>query len=76
MGVFPADGDADVPAFGLNYWFHPQIFLQLEERGLSASRIFQVLGADVKDRESLQKKLTSYYPEYKSAINQAFARYN
>jgi hypothetical protein len=69
-------GDVDVPAFGLNFWFHPQIFLQLEERGLSANRIFQVLGADVKDRETLQKKLTSYYPECKSAINQAFARYN
>ena len=69
-------GDTDVPPFGLNYWFHPQILLQLEERGLSANRIFQVLGPDVTDRETLRKKLTSYYPEYKGAINQAFARYN
>ena len=69
-------GDDDVPAFGLHYWFHPQILLQLEERGLSAARIFQVLGPDVKDRETLQKKLISYYPEYKCVINQAFARYN
>ena len=63
-------------AFGVNYWFHPQIFLQLEDRGLDARRIFQVLGADVTDRTVLQKKLTSFYPEYKSAINQAFMRYN
>ena len=69
-------GDTDVPPFGLNFWFHPQIFLQLEDRGLSSNRIFQVLGPDVTDRETLQKKLTSYYPDYKNAINQAFARYN
>ena len=69
-------GDADVPAFGLNYWFHPQILLQLEDRGLSFNRIFQVLAPEVTDREILQKKLVSYYPEYKNAINQAFARYN
>lgn len=69
-------GDDDVPPFGLNYWFHPQIFLQLEDRGLSFNRIFQVLGPDVTDRDALQKKLISYYPEHKTAINQAFARYN
>ncbi len=63
-------------AFGVNHWFHPQIFLQLDDRGLNAWRIFQVLGADVTDRTVLQKKLTSFYPEYKSAINQAFMRYN
>lgn len=63
-------------AFGVGYWFHPQIFLQLEDRGLGAPRIFQVLSADVTDRAVLQKKLTSFYPEYKSAISQAFMRYN
>jgi len=63
-------------AYGLSHWFHPQIFLQLEERGLSCNKIFQVLGADVTDRTVLQKKLISFYPEFKSAINQAFARYN
>ncbi|MBQ9661467.1 MAG: hypothetical protein IJV37_09490 [Bacteroidales bacterium] len=62
--------------FGLSHWFHPQILLQLEERGLSFGKIFQVLTSDVTDRETLQKKLISYYPEYKSAINQIFARYN
>jgi len=61
---------------GLNYWFHPQILLQLEERGLSLGHIFQILNAEVTGRELLRKKLISYYPEYKSTINQAFARYN
>ena len=68
-------GDTAVPAFGLNFWFHPQILLQLEDRGLSFNQIFQVLGPDVTDCAMLQKKLISYYPEMKSAINQAFARY-
>ncbi|MCR5351826.1 MAG: hypothetical protein K6E35_04975 [Bacteroidales bacterium] len=69
-------GDTNVPAFGLHYWFHPQILLQLEDRGLSSNRIFQVLGPAVTDRETLRKKLVSYYPEFKSAINQAFIRYD
>ena len=63
-------------AFGVSYWFHPQIFLQLEDRGLNAWKIFQVLSSDVTDRSVLQKKLISFYPEQKSAINQAFMRYN
>ena len=67
---------SDNPAYGLNHWFRPQIFLMLEERGLGPEKIFQVLSSDVSDREVLQKKLKSYYPEYKSVINQAFARYN
>ena len=54
-------GDAS-PAFGLSYWFHPQILLQLEEHGLSSNKIFQALGMDVTDRTSLQKKLISFYP--------------
>lgn len=62
--------------YGLDRWFHPQILLQLEERGLSCGSLFQVLGSDVRDREMFQKKLISYYPEYKSAIMQVFARYN
>ena len=68
-------GDSS-PAFGLSYWFHPQILLQLEEHGLSCNKIFQALGTDVTDRTALQKKLISFYPEYKSDINQAFARYD
>jgi len=63
-------------SFGLNHWFHPQIFLQLAERGLTARKIFQVLDGEVTDQAILKKKLTSFYPEYKSEINQAFARYN
>ena len=68
-------GNKNVPQFGHSQWFHPQILVQLEEQGLDANRIFQVLDSDVTDRDMLQKKLISYYPEYKSAINEAFAKY-
>ena len=46
------------------------------DRGLAYNKLFQVLNGEVTDRTLLQKKLTSWYPEYKSEINQAFARYN
>ena len=61
--------------YGMNYWFHPQILLNLEERGLDRYKIFAALGPDVVDKEMLRKKLLSLYPEFKSAITQAFARY-
>ena len=61
---------------GLNYWFHPQVFLYLDERGLPARKIFQVLDGEVTDRTQLKKKLSSFYPEYKTDINHAFTRYN
>ena len=69
-------GNKDVPQFGDSKWFRPEILLQLEEKGLDANRIFQVLGSDVTDRDMLRKKLTSYYREYKGSINEAFARNN
>ena len=69
-------GNAIATNFGHDWWFHPQIFEILAEDGLSWQKIFQVLGSDVTDREILQKKLNSYYPEHKSTINKAFAMYN
>lgn len=60
---------------GTAYWFYPQIFLYMEERGINRYQIFNALTSDVYTRETLQKKLVSLYPEHKSMINQAFARY-
>jgi len=62
--------------FGTAYWFSPQIFLNLDERGLTRFKIFGALTSDVTDRDILQSKLVSLYPECKSTINQAFGRYN
>ena len=61
--------------FGTNYWFYPQIFFYLDERGLGRHKIFAALGPDIVDRNILQKKLISLYPQFKTTINQAFTRY-
>lgn len=63
--------------FGTNYWFYPQIFLYMDERGLGMDKIFPTLTSDITDTDSLYKKLWFYYPECdKSIINPAFKRYN
>lgn len=63
-------------AFGTTFWFHPQVFMTLEEKGLGRYKIFAALTSDIKDKDQLQKKLISLYPEMKSTIKQAFGRYN
>ena len=62
--------------FGQNYWFHPQIFTILDEKCLDKYRIFGALDTDVIDRKVLKKRMLSMYPQYKTAINQAFSKYN
>lgn len=62
--------------YGTSYWFYPQILTRLDERGINRYRIFNALTSDICDKESLQKKLISLYPESKSVINQAFGKYN
>lgn len=68
-------GDSDT-VFGTGYWFYPQLFMYLDERGLGKFKIYAALTSDIYDRTMLQKKLTSLYPQFKSAITQAFVRYN
>lgn len=61
---------------GTSYWFFPQIFMYLDEKGINRYRIFRALTSDVHDRDILRSKLSSLYPECKSIINEAFIRYN
>jgi hypothetical protein len=63
------------PTFGTSFWFNPQIFRYLYERGLSTSDMFSVLGADVKSKSSLKEALISAFPSRKSVIEQVFNRY-
>ena len=63
------------PAFGTSFWFYPQIFRYLDERGLGPSHIFSVLDASVTSRESLKDNLMLTYPEKRDAIEQVFNRY-
>ena len=64
-----------MPTFGTSYWFYPQIFRYLDERGFPRSYIFKALTSEVNSRQALQKKLLELYPSRQSLINQVFERY-
>lgn len=62
-------------SFGTSYWFYPQIFRTLEERGIPAPDIFAALDDDVVCREDLQDRLEHLYPHKSTIITQVFSRY-
>ncbi len=49
--------------------------MYLDERGLGLEKISPLFTADVVDMEVLKLKMLSYYPEFKTVILDAFARY-
>lgn len=63
------------PSFGTSYWFSPQIFRYLYERGFDTSDLFKVLDSSVKSREELKYALISEYPHKREIIEQVFNRY-
>lgn len=63
------------PTFGTSYWFYPQIFRYLDERGVGASYIFNVLDASVTSRTALKNALMLAYPAKRNVIEQVFNRY-
>ncbi len=63
------------PTFGTSYWFNPQIFRYLDERGLGADDIFSVLDDDVASKEELKNGLISSFPKDRVMIEQVFSRY-
>lgn len=63
------------PTFGTSYWFYPQIFRYLDERGMKPSEIFSVLKADVTDKQSLKSAMVEAFPLKKTIITQVFSRY-
>ena len=63
------------PSFGTSWWFYPQIFRFLDERGLGQSEIFSVLNEDVDSKEALKQALILEYPEKQEMIGQVFSRY-
>ena len=63
------------PSFGTSFWFKPQIFRYLDERGLECSEIFDVLDASVASRTELKSALIQAYPVMKDVIEQVFNRY-
>ena len=63
------------PSFGISFWFKPQIFRYLDERGLECTDIFKVLDASVTSRAQLKNALILAYPVMKDIIEQVFNRY-
>ena len=65
-----------MPVAGSSFWFHPQVFRYLDERGMTRGELFRALTKDVTDRTRLRDKLLSLYPEKGSIITQVFDRYS
>ena len=65
----------DFPSFGTSYWFYPQIFRSLDERGFGAKEILSVLDGDICSRSSLKEALISSYPMERTLVEQVFSRY-
>ena len=63
------------PTFGTSYWFYPQIFRFLNERGMSVASMFSVLKSDITSRQALKEALMTSYPDKRSIIEQVFSRY-
>ena len=66
----------DLPTFGTTFWFYPQIFRYLYERGLTCADIFKSLKSTVTSRDDLMDSLVSLFPEQESTISQVFSRYS
>lgn len=65
-----------MPKAGMSYWFKPQIFKYMNERGMSASKIMGAMTPDVTDKLSLRNRLISMYPENSAMIDMVFRRYS
>lgn len=64
-----------LPTFGTSFWFYPQIFRYLDDRGIDRSDLFSVLKSDVTSREALKKALIEKFTHKRTVIEQVFSRY-
>lgn len=65
-----------ITSFGNSFWFQPDIFTYLYERGLSRGQLFRALKDDVLCIEDLKDKLLDLYPHMEDAIEQTFAYFD
>lgn len=63
------------PSFGTSFWFYPQIFRFLDDRGIPCSGIFSVLSKDILSKDALKTALIAAYPSKRTSIEQVFSRY-
>ena len=60
---------------GTDWWFCPQLLMYLDDRGLGLEELAPLFTEDVVSTDVLHDKLLSYYPQFKTVVNEAFARY-
>lgn len=65
-----------MPTFGTSFWFYPQVFRYLYDRGVTRSELFRALKSGVTSRDDLQDELIRLYPDRESMIVQVFNRYS
>lgn len=61
--------------YGNRFWFKPDIFTYLYERGMSRSEIFRALTPEVTTVEDLQEELIAIAPKLEPDIRSTFSRY-
>ena len=64
-----------LPSFGNSFWFYPQIFRYLDERGMDRSEIFSVLKENIVSKDELKNALMLSFPNKRTIIEQVFGRY-
>lgn len=63
------------PTFGTSYWFYPQIFRYLYERGISCRDMLSVLNGNIRSKSELKAALIAALPSERITIEQVFSRY-
>lgn len=64
-----------IRSFGNSFWFKPDIFTYLYERGISRADIFRALKADVNTAQRLKEQLVAQLPDHANVITQTFQHY-
>lgn len=64
-----------LPIYGNRFWFKPDIFLNLYERGVSRKEIFRALKKEVTTIDDLKDQLVSLYPDREQMIEESFRSY-
>ena len=62
--------------YGNEFWFKPDIFTYLYERGLSRGQLFRALKADVTGIDDLRESLVELYPRMEDVIDQTFTYFD
>ena len=59
-------------SFGNRFWFQPDVFTYLYERGMSRGHIFRCLKPEVTSLDDLRDELISQNPSLEKVIDQTF----